>query len=179
MGACKSSFNAFVRMQTMALLVICSGQLFGQEKRGKPVAADWESTYYYSYFGRYYYGHYKGLGAADFGVEVGLKGKAFDITTWFHDRYGAGLGFAFGNKSEFGLSFIFAYAITPKWQVNPAPVIRFIPESPEKEKHIKAGFDVDVIYYYWKNIGIKAGYSTTSQVTLGANFRLSNFIFER
>jgi len=159
--------------------IFLSISMFAQEKKGKPLAKDWESTFYYSYFGKYYYGYYKGLGAADIGLEIGLKGKAIDITTWFHDRYGAGLGFGFGNKNEFGLSFIFAYAITPKWQVNPAPVIRFIPESPEKAKHVKVGFDIDVIYYYWKNIGLKAGYSSTSQYTIGANFRISNYIFER
>ncbi len=168
-----------MRTILVILTLLISNSLIAQEKEGTPLAKDWETTYYYTYFGKYYYGHYKGLGAVDLGIEVGLKGKSFDLTTWFHDHYGAGLGFAFGNKGEFGLALIFAYAITPKWQVNPAPVIRFIPTSAEKEKHTKIGFDVDVVYYYWKNIGLKAGYSSISQFTIGANFRMSNYIFER
>ena len=164
---------------TILLLTCLSFSGYGQEKRGKPILKDWESTYYYSYFGKYYYGYHTGIGAADFGVEIGTKGWGLDLTTWFHNRYGAGLGFGFGSKNEFGLSFIFAYAITPKWQVNAAPVVRFIPTSAEKEKHIGIGADIDVMYYYWKNIGIKAGYSSTTNFTLGANFRISNYIFER
>lgn len=168
-------------MKTTAIIVflISSVGLQAQERKGKPIAKEWQKTYYYSYFGSYYYGYYNGLGATDMGLEIGTKGKAFDITTWFHDRYGAGMGFAFGNKSEFGLSFIFAYALTPTWQVNVAPVVRFVPASPEKDKHLKAGIDLDVIFYQWKNIGLKAGYSSTSQYSLGANFRISNYIFER
>ena len=164
----------------VAILLVCvafSG--FAQEKRGKPILKDWESTYYYSYFGKYYYGYHNGIGAADLGVEIGPKGWGLDLTTWFHNRYGAGMGFAFGNTSEFGLSFIFAYAITPKWQVNTAPVVRFIPTTAEKEKYIGIGADIDIIYYYWKNIGLKAGYSSTTNFSMGANFRISNYIWER
>ena len=158
---------------------MASNDSIAQENKGKPIAKDWEKTYYYSYFGDHYYGYYNGLGAADLGVDIGLKGASFDITTWFHNHYGAGMGFAFGYKNEFGLSFIFAYAVTPKWQINSAPVLRFIPESAEKAKHVKIGFDVDVIYYYWKDIGIKVGYSSTTAFSIGVNFRVSNIIFER
>ena len=168
-----------MRSLLVILILFISGSLFAQENEGVPLAKNWEKTYYYSYFGKYYYGYHNGLGAIDMGVEVGLKGKSFDLSTWFHDHYGAGLGFGFGNQGEFGLSFIFAYAITPKWQVNPAPVVRFIPSTSEQEKQTKIGFDLDVIYYHWKNIGLKAGYSSTSTYTIGANFRISNYIFER
>ncbi len=64
----------------VAILLVCvafSG--FAQEKRGKPILKDWESTYYYSYFGKYYYGYHNGIGAADLGVEIGPKGWGLDL----------------------------------------------------------------------------------------------------
>ena len=140
---------------------------------------EWEKKHYFSYFSEYYYGYYRGYGASELGLEVGHKGWNFDLITWIRDQYGAGIGYATGYKGENGLSFIFAYGFRPSWQAHVAPVVRFIPATLEEEKKIGIGFDVDVVYYYFKDIGFKAGYGSTTGFSVGATLRVNNVIFER
>lgn len=163
----------------ITLLVYCFSPLMGQEKGGKPIAADWEQTYYYSYFSKYYYGHYKGYGATELGIDVGVKGWNFDLITWIRDQYGAGIGYATGYKGENGLSFIFSYAIRPSWHAYIGPVVRFIPATLEEEKRVGAGFEVGLVYYYFKDIGFRVGYNSTTSFSIGATIRANNLIFER
>jgi len=162
-----------------SLILLGFYPVLGQEKKGNPVAADWEQTYYYSYFSKYYYGHYKGYGATELGLDVGLKGWNFDVITWIRDQYGAGIGYATGYKGENGLSFIFSYAVRPSWHANIAPVVRFIHATLEEEKRVSVGFDLDVVYYYFKDVGFKAGYGSTTGFSLGVSIRANNLIFER
>lgn len=168
-----------IRFLIIGVLILAKFPVFGQENKGKSVATDWEQTYYYSYFSKYYYGYYKDYGASEIGLEVGVKGWNIDLVTWLRDQYGAGIGYATGYKGENGLSLIFSYALRPSWRVNIGPVIRFIPATLEEEKRISAGFDIDVVYYYFKDIGFKVGYGSTTSFTLGAAFRINNLILER
>jgi len=161
------------------LFVLCAYPVAGQEKKGRSVAADWEQTYYYSYFSKYYYGYYKSYGATELGLEVGTKGWNFDLITWIRDQYGAGIGYATGYKGENGLSFMFSYAVRPSWHANIGPVVRFIPATLEEEKHVSLGYDIEVVYYHFKDIGFKAGYGSTTGLSLGATIRANNIIWER
>jgi len=156
--------------------------LFAQEKRNKTYKSslkEWETTYYYSYFSKYYYGYYSSYGAAEVGLGFGVKGWEVDITGWIRDQLGATVGFNSGYQGEFGLSLLFAYAHRPKLAGTIGPQIRFIPETSEAPSSVKIGYDIGIVYYYFKDIGFKVGYSSTTSLMVGANVRISNIIFER
>ena len=113
------------------------------------------------------------------GLEFGTKGWNFDLITWIRDKYGAGIGYATGYKGENGLSFMFSYCIRPSWHANIGPVIRFIPATLEEEKRVSLGYNTEIVYYHFKDIGFKAGFGSTTGISLGVTIRANNLIFER
>ena len=171
-------------LRNLFVVILCLswGSTLAQDsnrKMYKKSIKDWETTFYYSYFSKYYYGYYSSYGAAELGLGFGAKGWEIDVTGWIRDQLGASVGFNSGYKGEFGLSLMGAYAHTPQLYATLGPQIRFVPQTSEAPSSTKIGIDVGVVYYYFKDIGFKVNYSSTSSIMVGANVRISNIIFER